>query len=142
RLEAWVGAEVRRSPLPTLANALESRRRRLPLLLGRQALARPASEGVGLVPGNMEDGVGRVDRVATSHRRQHPPPGTVALPIHRGLGARVLHELEIRSIRRWGSIDLECGELDPVARTLVVVGETPRWGADLVLAARHEDRLR
>jgi hypothetical protein len=90
----------------------------------------------------MEDGMGRVDRVATSHIRQHPPPVAVTLPIQRGLGAGLLHKPLIRSVAHRSSIDLERSELDRVPGPLVVVGETAGGGADLVLAAGNRDRLR
>ena len=68
-LEAGIGKEVRRGPLPGLADALEARAGGLPLLLARQALARPAGEGVGLVPGDVEDRAGRPDRGGSSPSR-------------------------------------------------------------------------
>ena len=67
-----------------------------------------------------------VDRLAPAARGVDPAAVAVALPVQRRLGAGVLHERGVRAVGDRGSIDLEGGQLDRVARALVVVGEAAR----------------
>ena len=104
--------------------------RRLPLELGRQPLACPAGECVGLVPVDVDHGLCRIQRLAAAECRVDPAVA-VALPVHRRLGAGVGDELGEGAVGDRGAVDREGVELDLVARALVVVGEAGRGPAPI-----------
>ena len=122
-LEARIGAEMRGGPLPGRADGVETGPGCLPLVLGGQPLARPAGEGVGVVPGDMEDGLRRIERGVAAAGGPQPAARPVPLPVHRRLGAGVLDEGGVFAVGDRQAVDLEGGELDRVAAALVVVGE-------------------
>ena len=141
RLKAGVGEEVRGGPLPDLTDALQAGPGGLPLVLvgsrlpAQRAKASASSQETWTTGASGSTGSRRPIAVRSQ-------PLDVALPVHRRLGAGLLHERDIRRIGDRGSIDLEGGELDRVAGALVVVGEAPRRRADLVRAGGNADGVR
>ena len=172
RLEARVGDEVRARPLPDIAEhlhraavagrvvigagrrcpeaelvevgalAVGAGRGGLPLLLARQPLAGPARKAVGLLPGDVDHRMGGVDGLGGPHCRAHPAVLAVALPVQGRFGPGLGDELREGAVGHRRAVDSERLQLDAVAGALVVVGESVRRGADLVLAARHRHHLR
>ena len=116
-----------------------------------------AGEGVGLEPGHVDDGPMWVERHERSQaplggevRRPSARTGDVVLLLPRpalvrppfaALVAAALGELEIRGVRDRRHADLVPAHIGAVARTLVVVREALRGGADDALARRNFGQL-
>ena len=79
--------------------------------------------------------------LGAAHRRPDPAALAVALPVHRRLGAGLLHEGDVVAVGDRGPVDPERRQLDRVAGPLVVVGEALGRRADLALSALDQDHL-
>src|SRR5439155_12732894 len=140
-----------------IAGERELARRDFPFGLGRQALARPAGEGVGLVEADMAERFGRVDR-ALARQGEDAPLAVIAMPVERRLPALLLHrrpalrqpefrptiaalgdEFEIVSATDRLGGEAERLEPDLVARPLIVECETRAGMADLIEPAVEFD---
>jgi hypothetical protein len=113
-------------------------------------------EGVGLEPGDVHDGLVRVDRLVTADVPLAPvvrpvervrdvvlllPPPRLLRPQLPALVAAALHEGQEGGVVDRPTPDVEGLDLDTMARALVVVGEAAVAGPELHLATRHLDRL-
>ena len=110
-------------------------RRPLPLGLAGQARVVRSGEGVGLEPGDVAGG--RLRRAPAAIRRMVgdvvlllPGPALVRPPLA-PLVAAALAEAHPARVAHRPARDLEGGQLDRVARALVVVGEALRAGAPI-----------
>src|SRR4051812_44539759 len=117
--EAGIAVEGRRRPLPDLPGVLELApgRRLLPFDLRRQARTMRAGEGVGLEPGDVDDGCVRVPGLGAGMVRDVvvllPRPALARPPLAAHVAA-ALAELQPRGVGDRRAADVERGDPDLV----------------------------